>query len=225
MFEQEIDMEKRQSSVIPLLLIVGLIVVIVGVAAYYVLENKKVLATEDAARLVTNSLKEQGPATMQFRVGRVAASVDARPHDPNYRLLEKVGLIKIGKDQGRYTPIALTPAGEAFLKAVPGVTKVKTSTDDSETYVVPLAEHKLVSAPKVTMLAIGRANIQFDWSWDTTKMGDLFDASGSEVKSFNTWDRGTLIDKYGAKFYHAAPVHAVIAVTRNDKGVWQISPE
>jgi hypothetical protein len=45
------------------------------------------------------------------------------------------------------------------------------------------------------------------------------------VKSFNTWDRGTLIDKYGAKFYHAAPVHAVIAVTRNDKGVWQISPE
>lgn len=225
MFEQEIDMEKRQSSVVPLLLIVGLIVAIVGVAAYYVLENKKVLATEEATRLVTNSLREQGPATMQFRVGRVAASVDARPHDPNYRLLEKVGLIKVGKDQGRITPVLLTPTGEAFLKAIPGVTKAKTPNDDSETYLVPLAERKLVGEPKVTMLAIGHANVEFDWTWDTTKMGDLFDASGSEVKSFNTWDRSTLIDKYGAKFYHAAPVHAAIAVARNDKGVWQISPE
>jgi len=225
MFEQEIDMEKRQSSVVPLLLIVALIVVIVGVAAYYVLENKKVLATEDAARLVTSTLKEQGPTTLEFRVGRVVASVDARPHDPQYRLLEKVGLIKVGKDQGRITPIVLTPAGEAFLKAVPGVTKVKTKTDESETYVVPLAEHQLVGAPKVKMLAIGRANVEFDWAWQTTKMGDLFDAAGSEVKSFNTWDRGTLIDKYGAKFYHAAPVHAAIVVARNDKGVWQIAPE
>jgi hypothetical protein len=225
MFEQEIDMEKRQSSVVPLLLIVGLIVAIVGVAAYYVLENKKVLATEEAVRLVNTSLKEQGPATMEFRVGHVVASVGARPHDPNYRLLEKVGLIKVGKDQGRFTPIALTPAGEAFLKAVPNVTKAKTPNEDSETYLVPLAERKLVGTPKVTMLAIGHANVEFDWAWDTTKMGDLFDASGSEVKSFNTWDRGTLIDKYGAKFYHAAPVHAAIAVARNDKGIWQISFE
>lgn len=225
MFEQEIDMEKRQSSVVPLLLIVGLILAIVGVAAYYVVQNKKVLANEDAARLVASSLKEQGPATMQFRVGRVMASVDAKPHDPNYRLLEKVGLIKIGKDQGRMTPVVLTPAGEAFLKAIPGVTKAKTANEDSQTYLVPLADRKLIGNPKVTMLAIGRANVEFSWAWETTKMGDLFDAAGTQVKSFNTWDRGTLIDKYGAKFYRAEPVRAVITCARNDQGVWQIAPE
>ena len=43
MFEQEIEMEKRESSVIPLLMIVGLIVSIVGIAVYYLLENRKVL--------------------------------------------------------------------------------------------------------------------------------------------------------------------------------------
>ena len=32
--------------------------------------------------------------------------------------------------------------------------------------------------------------------------GDLFDAAGPAVKAFNTWDRSTLIDKYGANFYH-----------------------
>lgn len=225
MFEQEVDMEKRQSSVVPLLLIVGLILAIVGVAAYYVMENKRVLANEEALRLVATSLKEQGPATMQFRVGRVAASVDARPHDPNYRLLEKVGLIKIGKDQGRITPIILTSAGEAFLKTIPGVTSGKTPNEDSQTYLVPLADRKLVGTPKVTMHAIGHATVEFAWAWEPTKMGELFDASGTQVKSFNTWDRGTLIDKYGAKFYHGEPQKVTIACMRNDKGVWQISPE
>jgi len=225
MFEQEIDMEKRQSSVVPLLLIVGLIVAIVGVAAYYVVQNKKVLANEEAARLAASSLKEQGPVTMQFRVGRVMASVDAKPHDPNYRLLEKVGLIKIGKDQGRMTPVVLTPAGEAFLKAVPGVTKAKTPNDESETYMVPLANRVLVGTPKVTMLAIGHATVEFSWAWETTKMGELFDAAGSQVKSFNTWERSTLIEKYGAKFYHSDPTRAAIACARNDQGVWQIAPE
>ena len=31
-------------------------------------------------------------------------------------------------------------------------------------------------------------------------MGEFLDASGPLVKSFNTWDRGTLIDKFNAKF-------------------------
>src|SRR5215469_14062832 len=45
MFEQELEMEKRQSSVVPLLLIVTLILVIVGVAGYYVLEGRQVLSS------------------------------------------------------------------------------------------------------------------------------------------------------------------------------------
>lgn len=39
MFEQELAMEKRQSSVVPLLLIVGLIIIIVGLAVYYLMDN------------------------------------------------------------------------------------------------------------------------------------------------------------------------------------------
>ena len=48
MFEQEIEMEKKQSSVVPLLMIIGLIVSIVGVAFYYLLENRKVLTVQEA---------------------------------------------------------------------------------------------------------------------------------------------------------------------------------
>ena len=225
MFEQEIAMEKRQSSVVPLLLIVGLIIAIVGVAAYYVVQNKKVLTSEDAARLVASSLNAQGPATMEFRIGKVATSVDERPHDPNYRLLEKAGLIKVGKDQGRTTQVILTPKGEAFLKDIPGVNKSKTPNEDSDTYVVPLADRKIAGTPKVNMQAIGRATVEFSWAWETTPMGELFDASGAQVKSFNTWERGTLINKYGAKFYHADPTRAMISCSRNDQGIWQIAVE
>jgi hypothetical protein len=52
MFEQEIAMEKQQSSVVPLLLIITLIVSLVGVAVYYVIENRKVLASVEAITLV-----------------------------------------------------------------------------------------------------------------------------------------------------------------------------
>jgi hypothetical protein len=43
MFEQEVEMEQRQSSVVPLLLIIAMIVAFVGVAGYYVAQNRKVL--------------------------------------------------------------------------------------------------------------------------------------------------------------------------------------
>jgi hypothetical protein len=55
-------------------------------------------------------------------------------------------------------------------------------------------------------------------------MGDLLDASGPLVKGFNTWDRGTLIDKYNAKFYHGTPTKAVMAFSMGDKG-WRIATE
>src|ERR1700756_1657198 len=99
MFEQEIEMEQRQSSVVPLLLIVAMILAFVGVAAYYVVQNRKVLSTTEASGLIAASLKNTGPATIHFEVGWVTASVQERPHDPNYRLLQKAGLITVGKDK------------------------------------------------------------------------------------------------------------------------------
>src|SRR3954449_8821213 len=91
MFEQEIEMEKSQSSVVPLLLIVCLIISVVGVAGYYLIQTRKVVSKQEAAAIVGASLKEQGPATVRFRTGMIKASVDEKPHDPHYRLLEKAG--------------------------------------------------------------------------------------------------------------------------------------
>jgi hypothetical protein len=222
MFEQEIAMEKQQSSVVPLLLIVLLIISLVGVALYYVIENRKVLASEEAVGMVSASLKSQEPAAIHFQTGVVTSSVSEKPHDPHYRLLEKAGILRIGKDTGRTTTVTLTPKGEAFLSEIPGVEKSK--NDAAVTYSVPLAGRKLVGTPKVTMTSMGHATVEFTWAWDPTKLGEIFDASGPQVQSFNTWDRGTLIDKYGVKFYHGAPTRGTISCVRGDKS-WEISTQ
>ena len=52
----------------------------------------------------------------------------------------------------------------------------------------------------------------------------MFDAAGGQVKVFNTWDRATLIEKYGADFYHGDPTRATVNLVRTDKG-WKIATE
>ena len=226
MFEQEIEMEKTQSSVVPLLLIVCLIISVVGVAGYYLIQSRKVVSKQEATSIVTASLKGQGPATIQFRTGMVKASVADKPHDPNYRLLEKAGLIKLGKDTGTYkqiTPIAITADGERLLKELPDVSKIN-DKDGTVLYVVPIAQRRLVEVSKVTMLSPSRATVDFSWKWEPNKLGSLFDAAGSMVKSFNTWDRATLIQKYGADFYHKDPVPVTLSLAKANAG-WQINNE
>lgn len=224
MFEQEVEMEQRQSSVVPLLLIIAMILAFVGVAAYYVIENGKVLPVSEATSLIEQSLRQDGPVTIQFHVGMVTASVQDRPHDPNYQLLEKAGFLKVGKDTGRHTPVAMTPAGRKFFADIPDVNQSKDPKDGTESFIVPVARRKLVGTPKVTMTGMGRAKVEFTWAWEPNKMGELLDASGPLVKGFNTWDRGKLIDKYGAKFYHDPPTTAVVAMIKGDKG-WKIAVE
>jgi hypothetical protein len=226
MFEQELEMEKRESSIVPLLLIVALILTIVAVSGYYLIESRKVLGNEEATAIVVDSLKAQGPATVQFAAGMVKASVNEKPHDPHYRLLEKAGLIRLGKDTGQYgatTPVVLTQQGQALLADLPGVSKSK-EKDGSDSYTVPLAERRLVGVSKITMQSPSRAFVEFTWKWEPNKLGNLFDASGSMVKGFNTWDRATLIQKHGANFYHGDPTKVTLALMKTDKG-WQIATE
>jgi hypothetical protein len=224
MFEQEIEMEQRQSSVVPLLLIIAMILAFVGVAGYYVIQNKKVLSAVEADSLITASLKADGPVTIHFATGRVVASVQERPHDANYRLLEKAGLLNVGKDSGRITPITLTAKGRELLEQIPGVVKTKDPKESAESYIVPVAERKLVGTPTITMTGMGRAQVEFNWGWTPNQMGELLDASGPLVKSFSTWDRATLIDKYGAKFYHGESTKAIVNIVRTD-GAWHIATE
>jgi len=224
MFEQEIEMEQRQSSVVPLLLIIAMILAFVGVAAYYVIQNRKVLTATEADDLITASLKSDGPVTIHFQTGKGAASVQERPHDANYRLLEKAGLLKIGTDNGRFTPVQLTKRGEALFAEIPGVVKTRDQKDAANSHVIPVADKKLVGTPTITMTGMGRARVEFAWGWAPNKVGELLDAGGPLVKSFSTWDRASLIDKYGAKFYHGDPTKAAINVVRNE-GVWHIATE
>jgi hypothetical protein len=226
MFEQEIEMEKRESSVVPLLLIVVMIVSIVGVSVYYLLQSKKVLTSQEATTIALAAVKAQGPATIHFHTGMIKGSVEEKPHDPHYRLLEKAGLIRLGKDTGPYgmtTPVALTLDGQRLFSDFPGATKVR-DKDGTDAYVIPLAERKLVEVTKITMNGPTHATIEYTWKWEPNKLGNLFDASGSMVKSFNTWDRATLIQKYGANFYHGEPTKVSLAVMKTDRG-WEISTE
>jgi hypothetical protein len=223
MFEQEIEMEKRQSSILPLLLVVVLAVATVGVAVYFLIQSRQVLTTQEATSLAGEVLKAQGPATVEFHTGALVPSMNDKPGDPHYRLLEKAGVVKRGKAQGRAVPVALTPKGEALLKQISGVKQFK-EKDGTEAYVVPLAERKLVTVSNVTMTGTGRARVQFTWKWETNVLGESFEASGTALKAFNTLDRATLIQKYGAAFYHEAPKMAVIAAVKTDKG-WQLAGE
>jgi len=227
MFEQELEMEKRESSIVPLLLIVALILSIVGVAGYYVIQNRKVLSMQEATVVATSVLEQQGPATVRFHTGMVKSSVDDNPQAVQYRLLEKAGLIQVGKAQGTYGttfPIGLTTAGQEMLKRIQAVQTSK-EKDGTDLYLVPLAERKLVAISKINMITPLRATVTLTWNWKTNPLGELFDAAGPTVKSFNTWDRATLIQKDGANFYHAAPTEVTLALQKTDNNGWQIATE
>jgi hypothetical protein len=219
MFEQELEMEKKSSSILPLLLMVSLIVAIAGVAIYFVLWSRTTLTTADVSPIILAAMERQGPATLHFSTGKVE---DQTPVDPRYRLLEKAGYIKLGKADGRNTPVSLTPDGQAWLASIAGVKEKK--TDDGNEYTVPLAQRKLIEVKKVTMLSPMKASVDYSWKWETTKAGDLLDASGPAVKAFNTWERSTLIDKFGAAFYHADPTNITILLGKRDSG-WEITRE
>ncbi len=222
MFEAEVELEKK-SSFGPLLLVVALLATIVGVIVYVVMQARQHLTPGDAGNVVSTLLRAQGPATVQFHGGLVVASVNERPTDPHYKLLEKAGLVKIGKQQGRATPIFVTAVAQHEFEAIPDFKKWK-DKDGTDVYFVPLAERRLAEVSKVTMKTPTIAVVEYSWKWEPNKIGEMFDASGSLVKSFNTWDRATLIQKYGANFYHAEPAKAVVTLVRGDKG-WQVATE
>jgi len=227
MFEQELEMEKQESSVVPLLLISALILTIVGVAGYYLVQNRKVVTLQEATQVAASALKDQGPATLRFHTGLVKSSVDDNPQGPHYRLLEKAALVKLGKAQGAYgtiTPVAFTPGGQELLKRIDGV-QHSTEKDGTELYVVPVAERRLLSVSNIKMLSPTSATINITWDWKTNALGELLDAGGSMVKSFSTWDRATLIQKYGANFYHGAPTQVTLALAKSESGVWQVATE
>ena len=223
MFEQEIEMEQRSSSVVPLLLILALVAVIVGTAGYWFMQSRKVLTQQDATTAVTSILKAQGPAMLRFHTGTVKSSINEKPRDPHYKLLQKAGMVKIVlvKGKGETFDIALTPKGETELTAFPEFQKTK-EKDGTLALAVPLARRKLVEVTKVTMNGPSMARVEYTWKWEPTPVGDLFDANGQLIKSFNLWDTQALIEKYGANFYHGEAKKVAVNLVKTDQGFWQL---
>lgn len=222
MFEAEVEMEKKSSNWVPLVLIIALIAAVIGLVGYAVFPMKKALSAPEAAEVVTAALQAQGPAVVHFHSGLVAPSVDEKPRDPHYRLLEKAGVLKLVTAPGGAMRVSLTPLGEQELAEI-GAKKLQ-NPDRTDAYTAPLAERKLVEVSKVTMRGRNAADVEYTWKWAPNRLGEAFDAAGPTIKKFNTWEHATLIQKYGVDFYHGAPTRATLILVRSDKG-WRISTE
>jgi len=222
MFEQEMELEKHQSSALPLLLIVGIIVALVGIAGYFLIQSRKSLSPAEASQVATNILNAQEAPAVSFHVGTVPDGYEENAKDPRYRLLEKAGVITIGKSKNNKTPVSLTAKGEDLIKQIQGV---KQKDDEGkQAFTIPLAERKLVAVLSVKMNGPERASITYTWKWAPNALGNEFDASAGKLAGFSTWDRVTLIDKQGARFYQETPPPVTVNVVDTKKG-WQVTAE
>ena len=219
MFEAEVAMEKR-SSVLPLLLMLCLLALIAGTVTYVLFQvrGKTPLSAQEASGIVTAALQGPGPAVIHFRTGLVKN--DEKLPDPNYRLLEKAGIVKLGKAPAGSVLVSLTPEGERLLTGIPGFKKSQ-ETDGTFTYQAPLAQRQFVSIAGVNMNGADNAIVEYTWKWVPNALADVFDAGGPLVKSFNLWERQTLINKYEVDFYHGAPTRSTLALMRNGRE-WKI---
>ena len=222
MFEEEVKLQKEASYFVPLVLVLVLIAVLVGAIGYWVVPSHS-LSQQQAAGLISAYLKGETPATVHFHLGVLQPSVDEKIRDPHYRLLEKAGILKLSGGKADALRVAFTSEGERKLTLIPGVVKTRNS-DGTEGYTVPLAERQLVTISKVAMRSRDLAYVQFTWKWTPNQLGNAFDAAGPLVKSFNTWDRSTLIEKYGVAFYHVEPAQAALTFVRSDKS-WRLAAE
>lgn len=222
MFEAEIEMERR-SSVLPLILMMCLAGAILGLVAYIVLQvrQRTPLSAEQASPVVAAALQTTAPAVIHFHTGRVKPSNDDKPEDPNYRLLEKAGLVKVAKAAKGSALVSLTPAGERMLAAIPGSKKTE-ETDGTLLYQIPLANRQFVSIASVEMTGVNSAAVAYNWKWVPNQLGDVFDAGGPLVKGFNMWERQTLIKTYQADFYHSDSLRSTMFLARTAKE-WKIA--
>jgi hypothetical protein len=220
LFAAEIAMEGKSLNLFPVILILGLVVVVGGTIFYFVKGARDVLTVPVATATVNKILDSQAAATIRFSTGTVVSNVNEKPLDPHYKLLSKAGIL-VTKAKGANSLIVnLTSSGEKVLGDINNVQKNK-NADGTTTYLVPLAVRKLVSVDKVTMIKPHLAQVEYTWKWAPNRLGQEFEASGSLVQSFSTWDRATLIKSYGVDFYSAAPAKASVTLLEGDNGTWK----
>jgi hypothetical protein len=220
LFAAEVEMESKSSNFGPLIMVLMLVLVVGGTIFYFFKTAREVLTVPVATNSISDILKAQGGGKLSFTVGTVVSSVNEKPNDPHYKLLAKAGILTIKPKSWNSIYSNLTPAGEKVLSEIKGVDKGK-NPDGSSTYIVPLAERKLVRIDKITMIKPHLARVDYTWKWEPNRLGKEFDASSDLVRSFNTWDRGTLIKDHGVDFYSAAPARASAVVVETKDGTWK----
>ena len=225
MFEAEIELEKKESSIIPLLLVLvlaGLILGGIGGVVYMVVQTKKGVPEQEVATVIAKALKDEGPAKTHFHTGLVKQNVSEKPLDPHYKVWQKLGVIDYKLQKDKFSAkVDLTDTGEKKFAAL-NVEKTPDEKGGTTLYVIPLAERKLVSITQIKMDGPSRAIVEYTWKWDPNEFGQAFDASGALVKGFGTYERMALIDKYGAAFYSADPVKTTALLVKKDKG-WEVA--
>jgi hypothetical protein len=224
MFEQELELEKKEgSSFGPLIIIVLFAGLLVGGAGFLIYQSRQTLKADEAAQVVSKMLTERPPTTVSFHTGTVSSSMFDSTEDPHYRLLEKAGVLKTEKiKKSASLKVSLTPDGDTLLASLPQTKK--TEKGEETQYKVPLATRKLVNITQVTKLSPNRFAVNYTWQWVPNKLGEKFDAAGDLVKGFNTWDRQRLIDKHGAAFYHQPPEQSAVIVIKGSNG-WSIATD
>ncbi len=220
LFAAEIAMESKSSNFFPIVLVACLVLVVGGTIVYFIRGARDVLTAPVATTTLTQVLQKQGPAKVRFTVGTLTASVSDKISDPHYKMLTKAGIVVTKANGPNKLNVSLTTTGENILAGIQDVQKGKTE-DNNVTYDVPLALRTLVSVDKVTMIKPHLAQVEYTWKWTPNRLGNEFDASGSLVKSFNTWDRATLIKSYGVDFYSGAPTRSSIVLMEKDDGSWK----
>jgi hypothetical protein len=198
---------------------------IVGLVGYIVLQvrQRTPLNAEQASPVVAAALQTTAPTVIHFHTGRVKASEGDKPEDPNYRLLEKAAIVKVAKAGSGAALVSLTPAGERMLAAIPG-SKKSEEKDGTLLYQVPIASRQFVGVAGVEMSGVNNASVAYNWKWVPNQLGDVFDAGGPLVKSFNMWERQTLINKYQAAFYHSDSLRSTMFLARTGKE-WKIATQ
>ena len=223
MFEEELELEKKEFGLVPMLL-VGALVAAIGLGAGFIYKETRRQFTADQAKQTASAvLATQGPAMAHFHVGQVKSTNEDRPDAAQYRLLVKAGILQVGKEANKAFPVKLTASGEKLVAEIPGVQRTQ-DANGAISYNVPLAERSLVDVSAATMPVPTRAQFDYRWKWVPNSLGEIYDASGKLVQSFNTWDRQTMIDKFNVKSYHGDPQKGTLRVVwQNDR--WQVAKE
>lgn len=199
MFEEEIKMEEKSSNLLPLLMIASLVLGVVAVVAFLIVEGTRKVSDEQALAATKAVVLAQGPETVRFHVGFVRPGMGDQPFDPHYRLLEKAGLVKLGKPTYKGLDVKLTPAGAELLREC-GAQEEK-NRDGTVGYTVTLAERRLLGVTKVEKVNSRKSVVQYEWKWQPTPLGLVFDVNGPAMDQVTIYDSAVLIQKYGATYY------------------------